>query len=393
MVLGRLSSIDGGAGARRSPRGRRPATLAALIASSLLAPGLAEAGSGPDPCLSATVAEASAPETRIRFGITPQLAGTVGAEQGSVVAEDPARRRDALRALRPPHRAVVIRLNRLFMADGDAGIERFAARARRYARAGFAVESQVRYHPAPGQQGDIGAWRRFVRRAARALGANRALVSLTITNEVNLPLSANTSDGAFPGAIEAIVRGVPSARRALDRIGREDVELGFSYAYRYLPSSDTEFWQSIGERAGPRFAAALDYVGVQLYPGLFWPPALITETAGEATIEALALVRDCWMPQAGLGDEVEVWVSENGYSSNSRRPDERQAAELADTLAAVRAYSGTLGVRDYRYFNLRDNRPDGADIFDNVGLLRADYSRKPAYAVYRDAIERWGARR
>ncbi len=159
--------------------------------------------------------------------------------------------------------------------------------------------------------------------------------------------------------------------------GESDVELGFSYAYRYLPDEDAEFWRSIGALAGPRFRPALDYVGVQLYPGLFWPPALVTQTAGEATIEGLTLVRECFMPQAGLGDEIAVWISENGYASNSRRPEERQAAELESTIASVHAYSGTLGVTDYRYFNLRDNRPDGTDLFDNVGLLRSDYSRKP----------------
>ena len=86
--------------------------------------------------------------------------------------------------------------------------------------------------------------------------------------------------------------------------GRGDVELGFSYAYRYMPDEDAEFWRSIGASPAPRFRPALDYVGVQLYPGLFWPPALVTQTAGEATIEGLTLVRECFMPQAGLGDEI-----------------------------------------------------------------------------------------
>ncbi len=344
----------------------------------------------PDLCLTNPLPAIAAPPKPLRFGITPQLAGTVGENQGAVAAEDPAARKAALRDLLPPRRTVVIRLNRLFMSDGDAGIRRFAARARRYGRQGFAIESQVRYHPSPEEEGDIAAWRRFVRRAARRLGRNPALVSLTITNEVNLPLSANTSDGAFAGATEAILTGVPTARRALDRAGRDDVELGISFAYRYLPNTDAAFWRTLGERSTPDFAAALDYVGIQLYPGLFWPPVLVTQTTGEATIEALDLLRSCWMPQAGLGDEVGIWISENGYASNAIRTDERQAAELTDTIELVHAYSGTLGVGDYRYFNLRDNRPNGSDLFDNVGLLRADYSRKPAFDVYRELISRYG---
>ena len=57
----------------------------------------------------------------------------------------------------------------------------------------------------------------------------------------------------------------------------------------------------------------------------------------------------------------------------------------------MHAYSGTLGVTDYRYFNLRDNRPDGTDLFDNVGLLRPDYSRKPAFDLFRGLISELGS--
>jgi hypothetical protein len=344
-----------------------------------------------DPCLSAEVpAAAPAPEP-LRFGITPQLAGTVGAGQGEVLPDVRRRRLAALAALRPPRRTLVIRLNRLFMSDGLDGIRRFAHRARVYARRGYAVESQVRYHPSAAQEGDMHAWRRFVRRATRALAANEALVSLTITNEVNLPVSENTSDGAFERAIEAIVDGVVTARRVLDHHRRGDVELGFSYAYRYLPTADAEFWTSLGELATRRFRRGLDYVGVQLYPGLFVPPVLVGETAGGASVEALAIVRECFMPEAALGPATDLWISENGYATNLGHTEERQAAELADTIEALRAYAGALGVRDYRYFNLRDNVPNGTDLFDDVGLLRADYSRKPAFDVYRRLIARLGA--
>ncbi len=56
-------------------------------------------------------------------------------------------------------------------------------------------------------------------------------------------------------------------------------------------------------------------------------------------------------------------------------------------------YSGTLGVTDYRYFNLRDNNSAGPDLFDAVGLLRDDYSRKPAFGVFRHAIAGFGEKR
>jgi hypothetical protein len=86
-------------------------------------------------------------------------------------------------------------------------------------------------------------------------------------------------------------------------------------------------------------------------------------------------------------------VSENGYATNLGRTEASQEESLRSTLESVRAYSGTLGVTDYRYFNLRDNDSAGTDLFAAVGLLRDDYSRKPAFAALRDGIAAFGTTR
>lgn len=389
VTMSRWQSAIAGRAARRCGA----VALAVALGIAASGPSIAGGAGNGDPCLTADPPATHAPSRRLRFGITPQLAGTVGTAQGAAVAESAAKRIAALRKLRPAKRVMVVRLNRLFMSDGVKGIRRFARLARRYGRAGFRVESQVRYHPRAEQEGDMRKWRRFVRRAARALARNRKLAALTITNEVNLPLSANTSDGAFDGATDAIVAGVPAARRALNRAGRRGVKLGFSFAYRYAPNSDSDFFHEIGAKATPRFRKALDYVGMQMYPGLFWPPVLLTQTTGEAALEGLTLLRSCWMPKAGLGRGVRIWVTENGFATNLGHSEARQASELADTVGAIHAYSRTLGISDYRYFNLRDNKPDGTDLFDDVGLLRSDYSAKPSFAVYRELVHRLGKRR
>jgi hypothetical protein len=361
-----------------------------LIALALGAPAAARAD---DACLQASPPAPARAPAPLRFGITPALAGSAGSTQGAAAPVDPAGELRALKALQPRGRRLVVRLNRLFEADGAAGIARFAAKERRYAAAGFDVESQVRYHPGPGQEGDMGAWDRFVRAAAIALARSPALVALDITNEVNLPISANTSDGAYDGALDALLRGVVAARRALDARHRSDVSVGFTFAYRYVPSSDASFWTAIGARATPAFRAALGHVGLQLYPGLFWPPLLTPgQSAGDATAEALTLLRNCWMPKAGLGPGVPIWITENGYATNLGHDEARQSQDLVTTATSVFALDTTLGVTDYRYFNLRDNRPNGTDLFDDVGLLRADYVAKPAFAAYRSLVAADGER-
>jgi hypothetical protein len=368
----------------------RHLAIASAVVVALLAAGSTAAASD-QTCLSVPVPPPSKPPQAIRFGITPLPAGTSGVGQEQPAPEDQAQADLALRTLHPPGHELVMRINRVFESDGQAGIDRAMSLEQHYSQLGFEVESQVRYHPTDAENGDMNAWVQYVRQATAALAQNPSLVALTITNEVNFPVSPNTSDGAYKDALKALVLGIVTARQELDQLGRKDVALGFSYAYRYLPSSDANFWKGIAEQATPAFRRALDYVGVQLYPGLVYPPALPPgQTAGDATLDALALVRNCYMPLARLGNHVKLWITENGYATNLGHSETEQEQDLNSTLDDVYRYSGTFGVSDYRYFNLRDNVPNGADLFDDVGLLRSEYTQKPAFFAYRDRVAQYG---
>ena len=367
------------------------AVAATATSETVGGPDVARAQGG-DNCLTADPPGLSAPARRVAFGTTPLAAGTAGASQSQPKPTDPAAELRELRLLRPPRRQLVMRLNRMFWSDGIDGIKRYAAIVDRYARAGFDSELQVRYHPPQGAAGNMEAWKTYVRAAARILGKRPSVKALSITNEANFSASPNTSDGGYAGVREAIVVGTIAARRQLDRIGRGDIELGFSFAWRWIPDSDLSFWNELGARGTAEFRRAVDYVGLQVYPHLVWPPTpLPGRSAGDEVIEALTLLRHCYMPRAQLGPGVELWVSENGYATNLGRTEAGQNDSLAATMDAVHRYSGTLGVSDYRWFNLRDNNSLGPDLFDAVGLLRDDYSEKPAFGTLRSAIAAFGA--
>ena len=75
------------------------------------------------------------------------------------------------------------------------------------------------------------------------------------------------------------------------------------------------------------------------------------------------------------------------------------AGERPDQLVqATRDYAGTFNVTDYRWFNLRDSNssdaagslPGAATTFATDGLLHDDYTPKPAFAAYRNAIATFG---
>ena len=286
---------------------------------------------------------------------------------------------------------MVLRVNRLFWADGEAGIKRFEQTVARHDAAGFDSELQVRYHPASGDEGNIPRWTAYVRHVVDVFGADPHVVAMTITNEVNLDISQNTSDGAYKGATDALIKGIVAARAQADRIGRPDLTFGFTYAYRWNPSSDAQFWTALAA-GGPAFRRALGFVGVDLYPGTFYPPVIApTSSPGQEMVTGLATVRRCYMPKAQLGAAVPIWVTENGYQSGVQRDDVGQAAALRDMVSSTIAVSATYHVTDYRWFNLRDNLTGSPGIFDTTGLLHDDDSPKPAFAEYRALVAQHGA--
>jgi hypothetical protein len=335
----------------------------------------------------------------VRFGIGPRLSGESGTRQTvPVVGESAARRDAALRTLKG-RRFFAVRLNRLFMSHGEAGIRRFKRLARHFARMGVDVELQVRYHPAPRDDGNILKWLQFVRRVVREFGPIRRVTGLQITNEVNIVISPNTSDGAYRNAVRALVDGVVTAKRESRRRGLRHQEIGFNYAWRFDfadPASDARFWHALGREGGRQLRDHTDWVGVDLYPGTWAPGVLFPATMvdlGDAFLEGIAQTRECFMAKAGFTRRTPLRIEETGYPTGPGRSEQDQAVAARDFAAAAHRLRGTYNISDLRWFNLRDNNSSGPTFQHHYGLLRDDYSRKPAFAAYRGAVARWGARR
>ena len=342
----------------------------------------------PDPtCSQSYDTRPPMPGAPVEWGVGPLAAGTAGSSQTGMVPENVAKADQALRVLRPAGRPFSVRLNRLFMSDGEAGLARYKALADRFAALGLDVELQVRYHPSEADNGNIARWLDFVRRVVQVFGPNRHVTALQITNDVNLTFSPNTSDGAYLNARTALVQGVIAAKHEARLLGHRQLGIGFNFAYRLDPAQDADFWRTIGSSGGQAFRKAVDWVGVDIYPGTFFIPT-VTDF-GNSVVEGLASVRRCWMPLAGLSPSVPIHVEENGYPTGPGRSESTQLNALDGFVRAVNAYRGTYNVSKYSWFALRDNDTSAPDFQSHYGLLRSDYSTKPAFGRYCRLVERF----
>jgi hypothetical protein len=367
----------------------RPLVAAVLAAGTLAGLALVpEAGAQSSPCLGDTTADGvpQEPGPLVRFGLTP--AGEAGALGPPVepVPDDPPRTLEALNRLRARKTALVLRLNRFFWSDGEAGIQRFLTLVDRYTSHGFPVELQLRYHPAAGHEGDVAGFVAWVREVVDRFGSNPGVVGLQVTNEVNLTISPDSSDGAYAGARDALIQGVIAAKDEARRRGYHQVTVGFNWFFRTDPSNEESFWNYLRDHGGDAFLAAVDWVGLDVYPGTVFPPVESPGGERDGMVAAMSSLRRCWMPRVGLADAVPIHVEENGWPTGPGRGEDHQVEALRLMVGAVHDFRGTYNVSDYRWFDLRDHNTASSNFQHHYGLLRDDYSPKPAFAAYRDLI-------
>jgi len=222
--------------------------------------------------------------------------------------------------------------------------------------------------------GDVAAWTDFVARVVERYG--HQLEAIQVTGEANLTTVPAAADGAFPHATEAFVHGVLAAGSAKRRNGAT-AAIGFAVSPEVEPAK-SPFWETVAALGGDEVAAAVDYAGLDMYPDVFGP-RLELEQLGGAVDWLLRSFREQALPIAGIGPEVPIRICENGWPTAADRSESRQADVLESVLRAVDACAPELNVTHWELFTLRDADSSKDDLFHNFGVLRHDYSRKPAY--------------
>ncbi|MEV7686287.1 hypothetical protein ACFW1F_19230 [Streptomyces bungoensis] len=229
--------------------------------------------------------------------------------------------------------------------------------------------------------GRLEAWLEFIRETVRTQGPR--LASLQICEEPNADLPV--LDGSIPNVLNALVQGVVTAKQEALAQGHA-LAVGFNAVPTFDPA-DT-FWSELAALADTHFLESLDYVGLDFFPDVFRPVA-VDQLAGAVTA-VLTAFRRTYLPKAGIPDTVAVRVCENGWPTGPGRPEQRQAVVLETVVRTVAALAADLNIDGYSFFSLRDADSGADGLFHRFGLLRDDYTPKPAFETYRRLIGELG---
>lgn len=323
--------------------------------------------------------------TPLIFGIYP---GSATGEAPGLLpgpADLPEEINKALDQLQPGSAPFIIRCYRQYTGKGQTRAET-PANMTQYIQKGRQLELVLCYRT---PDGDLADWTGYVRGVVRQYGTY--LAKLQITEEPNNPDPVNGGDGSSPNVLPAIIEGILAARDEARRLG-VPVKLGFNATPTF---GNDPFWPGIGAlvKENDQFLEALDYLGFDFFPDVFRPLPVGKDGRQLSLEDAVYFVlkgfREASQEKGNIPASIPIHITENGWPTNRERSPERQAVTLEKIVRAVYQHRQELNVTHYEYFDLRDTNSASTDTFQ-FGLLRDDYSPKPAFEVYRRLITELG---
>ena len=314
------------------------------------------------------------------FGIYP--GGAAGNDAGGLATgapDRPASVHEALDALQGPDmRPFLVRCYAGFSDAAGPTQTDIAAPAggEQYAVNGRMLDLVLQYHST---SGDIDGYAAFVGHAVARYGAITRTVQ--IAEEPNVVGNAML-DGNYPDVHEAIVAGVQAARDAAGRLGFTHLQIGTNTTPLFGPSA--EFYADLVKVGGQALIDGLDYIGLDMFPGVF--RAIGEGTMRTASAGLLRYHRDQVLTPAGLG-HLPLHITEHGWPTGPDRTPQRQAAAIRDVIETVLELKEDLHIGAYELFSLRDADSGNPDLFHQFGIMTDAYEPKPAYEAFKHLIE------
>jgi hypothetical protein len=314
------------------------------------------------------------------FGVYP--GGAAGNDAGGLASgppDDPTSVHNALDALQGPStRPFLVRCYAGFSDAAGRGHTDIASPAggEQYAVNGRMLDLVLQYRS---RSGDVAGYAAFVSNAVARYGAVSRTVQ--ITEEPNVAGNPML-DGDYPDVRRAIVAGVQAAWREARRLGFTHLQIGTNTTPLFGPSAG--FYADLVKAGGQALIDGLDYVGLDMFPGVF--RAIGDGTMRTASAGLLRYHRDQVLVPAGLG-HLPLHITEHGWPTGPDRTPERQAAAVRDVIETVLEFKGQLHIGAYELFSLRDADSGNPDVFHQFGIMTDTYEPKPAYEAFKQLVE------
>ena len=327
---------------------------------------------------------------RLRLGVYPW--GGVGCvEQCAPAAPENANQSMAMVKQLKGSRSFTVHVYGQYDGVSNASADNLLSEASWWSSNGLKVAAVLRYRPADASK--AAGYEAWVRTQTRRLAALAGTISIQIANEPNNQ-AAGAGDGSYPGVVNAIATGVPAARAEVVAASRPDILIGFNWAAGEQPTTTEPMWAQLRQAGGSAFSQAVGFVGVNVYPGT-WTPLLaagaLTAAQIDATVRsALDAARNKHMVAAGVA-HAGIVIAETGYPTTAARTPLAQDVVLRAVIGAAEATKSIFGVTGVYWFSLRDGNTASGQLENGYGLLRDDYTPKPAFTTLKGLVASIGA--
>lgn len=235
---------------------------------------------------------------------------------------------------------------------------------------------------------EIDNWLGFIRKVINRYGSH--LVSLQITNEPNLSFM----EGSKPYIMQALIEGVITAKKETQEFGLP-IKIGFG-SVPESPAAVPHFWENISKAGGKTFIDSVDFVGHNFYVDVFEEQPLDLSDIPASIERTLRNLREKYLATAGIPASVPIRITENGWPTgknpitNIERPYEHQAKVLETVVQTIYDLRQELNISHFELFGLRDADSSKDDLFHQYGIMRDDYTPKPAYYTFKKLIQELG---
>lgn len=306
------------------------------------------------------------------FGIWPGVvsADLVEFQPLDCPPEDPRRAVHAIEQLQGEGHNFLVRCYRHFGRQSDGRVDDPATPhdPRAYLGQGRRADLVACYQSS---SPDPDGFAQFIRRAVRDV-AEWGGGNVQVGEEPNVPAPL---DGGSPGCLEAIAAGVDAALDERARLAAP-VRIGVNSA----GLADPTFWRRLADALGERRLRELDYVGLDMFPDVFRP---IPEEQLESAVRFLVSTFRRVTSEVGVPAQTPIHITETGWPTDDERDEETQARVLVTVAEAVLDADANIGA--YEFFGLRDGL-SSSTWRSRFGMLRDDYTPKPAFYAVRDLI-------